>query len=144
MKSKTIADILSLLNDEYGRLGEMDWGATKDEVRALSRAYDAIGKIRAEDVDHERLARINGQGGALSWCGRSFAEHPDRCMCQGNDPIPHRHYGHAPYKCARCGECRAYTPVPASAPVGRVDCTCAIPAKPLEEHPADCPVRRGR
>jgi hypothetical protein len=90
-------------------------GSKRDGFLAMAamvlRACDAIGKIRAEDVDHARLGRINGEGGALSWCGRSFALHPDRCTCQGNDQIPHRHYDHAPYRCARCGDCNAYSPV---------------------------------
>ena len=119
MKSHAIAAILSTLNDECGRLGELDWDASKEDVRIVLQAYDAVGKIRAEDVPMERLDRINGQGGALSWNGRSFAEHPDRCTCQGSDPIPHRHYGRAPYKCARCNECTAYAPVPVPLGCGR-------------------------
>lgn len=102
MKSKVIAGILSLLNDECGRLNG-DWEANKDDLRTVLCAYDAVGRIRAEDVDHERLNRNNNHG-------RSFAEHPDRCECQGNDPGPHRHYEQAPYHCARC-ECEAYAPV---------------------------------
>jgi hypothetical protein len=119
MKSAAIADILSTLNDELGRLndlekpGERPSDAHWETVRIVLQAYHAIEKIRAEDVDHARLGRINGEGGALSWCGRSFAEHPDRCECQGSDPLPHRHYGHAPYRCARCSKCNAYTPVAA-------------------------------
>ena len=121
MKSQAIAAILSSLNDECGRLNELETPGVRpsdeewERVRVVLRAYNAIGKIRAEDVDMARLDRINGEGGALSWCGRSFALHPDRCECQWNDPIPHRHYDHAPYRCARCIECNAYTPVSASA-----------------------------
>jgi len=117
MRSKVIADILSALNDECGRLqalevpgvrpSDEDW----EKMRVVLHAYRAIGRIRAEDVDHARLDRINHQGGALSWEGRSFALHPDRCECQGSDPIPHRHYDHAPHRCARCGQCDAYAPV---------------------------------
>jgi hypothetical protein len=122
VKCKVIADILSALNDELGRLNDEQGSryATTEEwepVRVVLRAYDAIGKIKAEDVDHERLGRINGEGGALSWCGRSFAVHPDRCECQGDDPIPHRHYDQAPYRCARCGKCEAYSPVVTVTPV---------------------------
>ncbi len=115
MKNQDIAAILSALNDECGRLNDGDWTTNKGDVLAVLRAYDAIGKIRAEDVPMDRLDRINSEGGALSWCGRSFAEHPDRCTCQGDDPVPHRHYGHAPYSCARCGHenCKGYTPVTA-------------------------------
>jgi len=121
VKREVIAGILSLLNDECGRLNDMQMSpcASTEEwepVRVVLRAYDAIAKIKAEDVDHARLDRINGEGGALSWCGRSFAEHPDRCECQGNDQIPHRHYDHAPYRCARCSECNAYAPVSKCAP----------------------------
>jgi hypothetical protein len=111
VKSAAIAGILSLLNDECGRLNDGDWEANKGHLLTVLRAYDVIGKIRAEDVDHARLDRINGQGGALSWNGRGFDVHPDRCECQGADPIPHRHYDHAPYGCARCSECKAYSPV---------------------------------
>lgn len=113
MKSQAIAEILSALNDECGRLSDGDWDENKDQIRAVLRASDAVGRIRAEDVPMDRLDRINSQGGALSWCGRSFAEHPDRCVCQDGDPVPHRHYGQAPYRCARCGDCDAYSPVPA-------------------------------
>ena len=116
VKSQAIAAILSSLNDECERLNGGTWPETQEQVRAVLRAYDAIGKIKAEDVDHDRLSRINWQGGALSWCGRSFTEHPDRCECQGNDHIPHRHYEHAPYRCARCNECNAYSPVSNGAP----------------------------
>jgi hypothetical protein len=112
VKREVIAAILSSLNDECGRLNELDCPElTEDDVRTILNAYDAVGKIRAEDVSMDRLDRINSHGGALSWCGHSFAEHPDRCKCQDNDPIPHRHYGHAPYACARCVECRGYDPV---------------------------------
>jgi hypothetical protein len=114
MKSKAIAGMMLLLNDECSRLNDGDWDKSKDKLIAVLNvlnAYDAIKKIKAEDVDHVRLERINGQGGALSRCGRSFAEHPDRCECQGDDPIPHRHYDYAPYRCARCGECKVYSPV---------------------------------
>lgn len=111
MRNSVIAGILSLLNDELGRLSDGDWDANKDNIRTVLRAYHAVGHIRAEDVDHVRLDCFNNSGGALSWCGRSFALHPDRCECQGNDPIPHRHYDHAPFKCARCMKCKGYAPV---------------------------------
>ena len=120
MRCQAIAAILSALNDECERLNGRPWDETKDEVRAVLRAYDAVGKIRAEDVPLDRLDRINGQGGALTWCGRSFAEHPDRCQCQGDDTTPHRHYDHAPYRCARCGKCDAYSPVSVGARLDQV------------------------
>ncbi len=36
--------------------------------------------------------------------------HPDRCVCQGTDPTPHRHYREWPFSCSRCGHknCAAY------------------------------------
>jgi hypothetical protein len=107
MNSEAVAAILSALNDECGRLND---GADYEAQRVVLRAYAAIGKIRAEDVDLVRLDHFNGSGGALSWNHRSFAIHPDRCKCQGNDPIPHRHYDYAPYDCARCLRCRGYSP----------------------------------
>lgn len=60
----------------------------------------------------ERFDAFNGAGGAISWNYRPFSEHPDRCACQGDDPIPHRHYQDAPRGvggCARC-HCGVYTP----------------------------------
>jgi putative FmdB family regulatory protein len=58
----------------------------------------------------ERFDAFNGAGGALSWNHRTFAEHPDRCTCQGDDPDPHRHYDlHTFEGCARCA-CVEYTP----------------------------------
>lgn len=115
MKRDAIAAILVSLNEELGRLNPLNDHTAFDRNRAqilvVLQAYDKIGDIRAEDVDMERLDSINGSGGALSWCGRSFSLHPDRCECQKNDHIPHRHYGHAPYNCARCGDCSGYTPV---------------------------------
>ncbi len=49
--------------------------------------------------------------------------HPDRCVCQGTDPTPHRHYREWPFSCARCGHknCAAYRP--ALKPVARGDGT---------------------
>jgi putative FmdB family regulatory protein len=60
----------------------------------------------------ERFNAFNHAGGALTWNGRSFADHPDRCVCQGTDDLPHRHYddSHKGFGgCARCG-CVEYTP----------------------------------
>jgi hypothetical protein len=37
-------------------------------------------------------------------------EHPDRCVCQGDDTTPHKHYRDAPYSCARCLRCDGYAP----------------------------------
>ena len=116
VRSVAIAKILSTLNDECGRLNDLDLDKVKDDIRIVLKAYNAIGKIRAEDVPMDRLYRINNEGGALSWCGHSFCLHPDRCECQGDDPIPHRHYDYAPYNCARCGRCNGYSPVRDGAP----------------------------
>lgn len=116
MKSAAIAAILSTLNDECGRLNDLPLDTSKDDLRIVLKAYEVVGKIRAEDVATNRMARFNGSGGALSWNHRSFAEHPDRCECQGDDPIPHRHYDYAPYVCARCNRCNGYSPkVPCAA-----------------------------
>jgi putative FmdB family regulatory protein len=60
----------------------------------------------------ERFHEFQGAGGAISWNRRPFSEHPDRCVCQGDDPTPHRHHDDARPgfgSCARCG-CIEYTP----------------------------------
>lgn len=57
-----------------------------------------------------RSRRFNKTTGSLTWNYRSAAEHPDRCVCQGNETTPHKHYLDAPYSCARCSECEAYRP----------------------------------
>lgn len=33
------------------------------------------------------------------------------CRCQGDDPIIHTHYDLPGHKCARCIECRGYSPL---------------------------------
>jgi hypothetical protein len=51
VKSKAIADILSALNDECGRLQALETSGVRpsdeewERVRVVLRAYDAIGKI---------------------------------------------------------------------------------------------------
>lgn len=57
----------------------------------------------------ERSEQFNNTTGALSWKYRSATLHPDRCICQ-NEVIPHKHYSEPPYACARCNECKAYSP----------------------------------
>lgn len=107
VRSAEIAAILSQLNDELGRLSDSE--SDVEACRVVLVAYDAIGKIRATDVALDRMDQFNGAGGAISWGRRSFEQHPDRCTCQAGDSIPHRHYDHAPYRCARCS-CAAYQP----------------------------------
>jgi hypothetical protein len=120
MKREAIAAILVTLNDELERLNPMSdadaFDRNRQQIDVVMKAYDAIENVRAEDVEMDRLDSFNGSGGALSWCGRSFALHPDRCTCQEDDPIPHRHYGQAPYSCARC-KCEAYAPIKTDAPL---------------------------
>jgi hypothetical protein len=70
----------------------------------------------------ERSERFNDTTGCLSWNYRSAAEHPDRCVCQGDasDPraaTPHKHYRFPPHACARCA-CEAYVPACAESKVG--------------------------
>ena len=57
----------------------------------------------------ERFHEFQGAGGAISWNRRPFSEHPDRCVCQGDDPTPHRHHSDWRLSCARCS-CVEYTP----------------------------------
>ena len=63
-----------------------------------------------------RGQRFNATTGAFGYCttmGPTGANHhPDRCVCQGGDPTPHKHY-EADYSrglCARCSECMGYVP----------------------------------
>jgi hypothetical protein len=60
----------------------------------------------------ERFSNTTGAMGYMSARGLTGANHhPDRCECQGSDPIPHKHYrDRPPHPCARCGECKAYMP----------------------------------
>jgi hypothetical protein len=63
----------------------------------------------------QRFSGTCGTHGYISKLGRTGANlHPDRCVCQGSDPTPHKHYREAPHNCARCTECDAYTPALAS------------------------------
>lgn len=61
----------------------------------------------------QRSSRFNettGAHGYISVAGRTGGNHhPDRCICQGEDSTPHKHYSEAPFRCARCG-CPGYTP----------------------------------
>ena len=71
---------------------------------------------------HARQQSFNNAGGAISWGGRPFFTHPDRCACQADDPYPHRHYDISgdPYRgCARCVHCSAYSPALTPPPCGQ-------------------------
>lgn len=82
----------------------------------------------SETTANERSERFGATTGALTWNYRSAAEHPDRCVCQGDEAIPHKHYRDAPHACARCVACKAYRP--------------AVPAHPRE--PASEPAAGGK
>jgi hypothetical protein len=56
-----------------------------------------------------RVRRFKNTTGALSWNRRSAEFHPDACTCQ-DEATPHTHYTEFPHACARCLECKAYTP----------------------------------
>lgn len=75
----------------------------------------------------QRSQRFNeqcGVSGFMSTKGpRGGNHHVDRCTCQQRDTTPHKHYAEPPYSCARCVECKGYTPaVPSQTKVlvGRV------------------------
>jgi hypothetical protein len=59
-----------------------------------------------------RSERFNDTTGAFGyWTANgptSAAFHPDRCVCQGTDPTPHKHYRESPHRCARCSACDRY------------------------------------
>ncbi len=63
---------------------------------------------------NERRVRFSdtcGASGYMSKLGRTGANrHPDRCVCQGRETTPHKHYDDPPYNCARCGDCAGYVP----------------------------------
>jgi putative FmdB family regulatory protein len=60
---------------------------------------------------HNFFKNTCGTNGWTSQRGREPGfMHPDRCVCQGDDPTPHKHYDEKPHSCARCGECRRYKP----------------------------------
>lgn len=78
-------------------------------------AQTELAHLRAYVVELEtlRVFRFNEMTGCISGGDR----HPDRCVCQGSDPTPHKHYGEPPHSCARCGHksCAAYRPAVARA-----------------------------
>lgn len=78
----------------------------KDVQREAQRAEVAEGQVAA--LEYLRVLRFNETTGCLS----GGDVHVDRCVCQKDDPTPHKHYAEVPYSCARCGHerCAAYTP----------------------------------
>lgn len=124
----TIIRILTDLDAEIGRATQANDEAY---VRLTVRAHEAVSQLRVDGVDLERLERFNDTTGALTWNYRSAAEHPDRCTCQGTETTPHKHYDHAPYNCARCLECKSYTPAVA----GKESAAASAAATPVEFGP---------
>lgn len=90
------------------------YGCTHEE--AIEDALAAVAKR-----EPERSKRFNETTGAVGyWSAKGSTgayEHPDRCICQKNDPTPHKHYPDPPFSCARCGHisCPAYKPAVAEA-----------------------------
>jgi hypothetical protein len=83
-----------------------------DRERMLGVIYHN-GKVTLfPDPNYVLVKRFNdttGTHGYISSKGPTGANfHPDRCICQGNDPTPHKHSLEPPYSCARCVECKAY------------------------------------
>lgn len=62
----------------------------------------------------EQSRRFNDTTGAHGYWTKDGPtgahQHPDKCVCQGTDPTPHKHYDEAPFACARCGKCDHYRP----------------------------------
>jgi putative FmdB family regulatory protein len=89
------------------------------ECDACKRAFEFEQKISDPPLQRcplpdprtvdERQKSFDSAGGAMSWNYRSFAIHPDRCVCQGTDSTPHRHY-EEDHSCARCIKCTKYQP----------------------------------
>lgn len=60
----------------------------------------------------KRFNETTGAIGYISAAGYTGADHhPDRCICQGTDTTPHKHYKEPPYECGRCVECKGFVPV---------------------------------
>jgi hypothetical protein len=92
------------------------------KIRALEAALPLpAGRETPETHEDKRLwgwARFNETTGSLSWDRRSAADHPDRCVCQGNDFTPHKHHGDTRnHACARCF-CKGYQPAHVSKQAG--------------------------
>jgi hypothetical protein len=76
---------------------------------AFEHAADCAGWNDAPD----RWKSVNDTCGALGYVsrlGKTGANlHPDRCVCQKDDPTPHKHYPNDPkHGCARCTECKEF------------------------------------
>jgi hypothetical protein len=69
-----------------------------------------------EGTNWSRGKFFNDSTGCLSWNYQSASLHPDRCVCQ-EGVTPHKHYDEPPHDCARCLECKGYTPVLSEAEV---------------------------
>lgn len=90
-----------------------DLQATPAAVRFLS-CEPLLGPIDFA-ADRGRLSRqfseTVGVFGYVSAAGPTGANHhPGRCVCQGDDTTPHKHYREPPFKCARCLGCGGFTP----------------------------------
>jgi putative FmdB family regulatory protein len=92
------------------------------ECSKCGRAFEADQKISDPPLTscpstlsieerHQFFKNTCGTNGWTSQRGREPGfTHPDRCVCQGSDPTPHKHYDEAPFSCARCSGCKAYRP----------------------------------
>lgn len=79
-----------------------------------SRATSSATTITVLDARGAQSSRFNNTTGVIGYVsslGRTPGSyHPDRCICQGDDSTPHKHYPEKPYACARC-RCTFYSPV---------------------------------
>jgi hypothetical protein len=89
---------------------------THGDARAVGRYIDRLSKpatARGEEPSVEQWRAFNETTGAVGYMTKlgptGANSHPDRCVCQGDDRIPHKHYTDDPlHPCARCGKCAAY------------------------------------
>jgi len=109
-------------HDETGRMWD---GPRKDIPPGFSEipappAVPAPAKVEAipsvvKSTETRRWKRLRGTTGAICYTTvyghtRAF-HHPDACVCQGTDPVPHCHRDEPDtHPCARCSECKEYRP----------------------------------
>lgn len=111
MKREEVVRLLVTIDEEIGVAMEL---GDEERTRAAMAAHKAVSGLHVDGVDVVRMRRFNGSVGACGYTSRlgptPASMHPDRCVCQGDDPTPHKHYDHAPHNCARCGKCESYEP----------------------------------
>ena len=86
-----------------------DDGGVVDDVLALKVPELVEAAVARLDQLDGRWRRFNEAVGTVGYVGAAGPtgahRHPDRCVCQGDDPTPHKHRDEPPHACARCTSC---------------------------------------